>query len=123
MSAKADDAEPVFSITDLAQELDLTTRTIHFYEDGGLLRPARRGQQRVFSRADRTRLRLALPGNRLGWPLDNIREMIELYDTPNDERKQLTVISTFLAKAVKQMGQLKFLGMPVPEEIELPYRI
>lgn len=92
MNATASDQEPVFSIADLAQEMDITTRTIRFYEDKGLLRPARRGQQRIYSRADRTRLKLVLRGKRLGWPLDDIREMIELYDTPDGERKQLEIM-------------------------------
>ncbi len=112
MSAKADDVEPVFSITDLAQELDLTTRTIRFYEDRGLLRPARRGQQRVYSRADRTRLKLVLRGKRLGWPLDDIREMIELYDTPDGERKQLTVMLDKIAQSRATLLQQR-------EDIEL----
>ena len=92
MNASSSDFEPVFSIAELAQEMDITTRTIRFYEDKGLLRPTRRGQQRVYSRADRTRLKLVLRGKRLGWPLDDIREMIELYDTPDGERKQLEVM-------------------------------
>ena len=92
MNASSSDFEPVFSIADLALEMDITTRTIRFYEDKGLLRPTRRGQQRVYSRADRTRLKLVLRGKRLGWPLDDIREMIELYDTPDGERKQLEVM-------------------------------
>ena len=92
MNASSSDFDPVFSIADLAQEMDITTRTIRFYEDKGLLRPTRRGQQRVYSRADRTRLKLVLRGKRLGWPLDDIREMIELYDTPDGERKQLEVM-------------------------------
>lgn len=112
MSAKADDVEPVFSITDLAQELDLTTRTIRFYEDRGLLRPARRGQQRVYSRADRTRLKLVLRGKRLGWPLDDIREMIELYDTPDGERKQLMVMLDKIAQSRATLLQQR-------EDIEL----
>jgi len=112
MNAKADDIEPVFSITDLAQELDLTTRTIRFYEDRGLLRPARRGQQRVYSRADRTRLKLVLRGKRLGWPLDDIREMIELYDTPDGERKQLEVMLTRIAQSRATLLQQR-------EDIEL----
>ena len=99
MSANANDIEPVFSITDLAQELDLTTRTIRFYEDKGLLRPARRGQQRVYTRADKTRLKLVLRGKRLGWPLNDIKEMIELYDTPDGERKQLEVMLTKIAQS------------------------
>lgn len=112
MSAKANDVEPVFSITDLAQELDLTTRTIRFYEDRGLLRPARRGQQRIYSRADRTRLKLVLRGKRLGWPLDDIREMIELYDTPDGERKQLTVMLDKIAQSRATLLQQR-------EDIEL----
>ncbi len=92
MNASSSDSEPLLSITDLAQEMDITTRTIRYYEDKGLLRPTRRGQQRVYSRADRTRLKLVLRGKRLGWPLDDIREMIELYDTPDGERKQLEVM-------------------------------
>ena len=92
MNASSNDFEPVFSIADLALEMDITTRTIRFYEDKGLLRPTRRGQQRVYSRADRTRLKLVLRGKRLGWPLDDIREMIELYDTRDGERKQLEVM-------------------------------
>lgn len=86
------DTGTVFSITELAHEMDVTTRTIRFYEDKGLLNPARRGSQRVYSRADRTRLKLVLRGKRLGWPLDDIREMIELYDTPDGERRQLEVM-------------------------------
>ena len=66
MNASSSDFDPMFSIADLAQEMDITTRTIRFYEDKGLLRPTRRGQQRVYSRADRTRLKLVLRGKRLG---------------------------------------------------------
>nr|WP_271982214.1 MerR family DNA-binding transcriptional regulator [Granulosicoccus sp.] len=112
MSAKANDIEPVYSITDLAQELDLTTRTIRFYEDRGLLRPARRGQQRIYSRADKTRLKLVLRGKRLGWPLDDIREMIELYDSPDGERKQLEVMLTKIAQSRATLLQQR-------EDIEL----
>ncbi|MDB4223452.1 MerR family DNA-binding transcriptional regulator [Granulosicoccus sp.] len=104
--------EPVYSITDLAQELDLTTRTIRFYEDRGLLRPARRGQQRIYSRADKTRLKLVLRGKRLGWPLDDIREMIELYDSPDGERKQLEVMLTKIAQSRATLLQQR-------EDIEL----
>lgn len=112
MSANVNDIEPVYSITELAQELDLTTRTIRFYEDRGLLRPARRGQQRVYSRADKTRLKLVLRGKRLGWPLDDIREMIELYDSPDGERKQLEVMLTKIAQSRSTLLQQR-------EDIEL----
>jgi DNA-binding transcriptional MerR regulator len=81
-----------WTITELSREFGITTLTIRFYEDRGLLRPARRGQQRIYSRSDRTRLKLVLRGKRLGWPLDDIREMIELYETPDGEQKQLNLM-------------------------------
>jgi len=86
------DQDTNYSIAELAKEFDITTRTIRFYEDKQLLKPARRGQQRVYSRADRTRLKLVLRGKRLGWPLDDIREMINMYDAPGGEEKQLRVM-------------------------------
>jgi DNA-binding transcriptional MerR regulator len=91
MSANEADQQ-TYTITELAREFDITTRTIRFYEDKQLLTPKRRGQQRIYSRTDRTRLKLVLRGKRLGWPLDDIREMIYMYDTPGGEEKQLLVM-------------------------------
>ena len=62
-AAKVREAERTYSITDLAQEFDLTTRAIRFYEDQGLLSPARRGQTRVYAPRDRTRLKLITADN------------------------------------------------------------
>jgi len=81
-----------FSIGDLAREFDLTTRTIRYYEDKLLLQPMRRGQQRIYSRADRTRLKLILRGKRLGWNLDEIFEVIQLYTSPDGEKRQLEMM-------------------------------
>jgi DNA-binding transcriptional MerR regulator len=78
-----------YSISDLAREFDVTTRTIRFYEDQGLLSPSRAGATRVFSNRDRVRLKLALRGKRLGFSLAEIRELFELYDVSRDEKKQL----------------------------------
>ncbi len=88
-----------FTITELAREFEITTRTIRFYEDRQLLKPTRRGQQRIYSRADRTRLKLVLRGKRFGWPLDEIHQMIRLYDTPNGEAKQLNVMLERIAQS------------------------
>ena len=88
MAQSADD-NVTFSISDLAREFDITPRTIRFWEDQGLLFPHREGQTRVFSRRDRTRLKLALRGKRLGLSLARIKEMIEMYDTARDESSQL----------------------------------
>jgi DNA-binding transcriptional MerR regulator len=69
-----------YSISELAGEFNVTTRTLRFYEDKGILSPARRGLARVYSERDRVRLRLALRGKRLGFSLDDCREIIEMYD-------------------------------------------
>lgn len=81
-----------YSISDLAQEFDLTTRAIRFYEDMGLLQPERQGaggRTRVYSPRDRTRLRLTLRAKRLGLSLVEAKEIIELYDSPRDTGVQL----------------------------------
>ncbi|HHQ4660110.1 MULTISPECIES: MerR family transcriptional regulator [Aeromonas] len=78
-----------FSISELAREFDITTRSIRFYEDQGLLNPAREGQTRVYSKQDRVRLKLTLRGKRLGFSLAEIRELFDLYDADKSSRTQL----------------------------------
>ncbi len=70
-----------YSIAELAREFDVTHRAIRFYEDEGLLSPARDGTRRVYSKRDWVRLKLILRGKRLGFSLAEIREMLELYDS------------------------------------------
>lgn len=93
-----------YSITDLAREFGVTTRTIRHYEEQGLLSPARDGTSRIFSNRDRVRLKLALRGKRLGFSLNEIRELFELYDLAKDEKKQL---EEFLAKLEKRRALLE----------------
>lgn len=93
-----------FTISELAKEFDVTTRTIRFYEDQGLLSPAREGTTRVFSARDRVRLKLALRGKRLGFSLAEIRELFELYDVSRDEHKQL---EEFLGKLERRRARLE----------------
>ncbi len=81
-----------YSITDLAREFDITTRAIRFYEDQGLLAPSREGAsglRRVYSARDRTRLKLTLRGKRLGFSLSEIKQLLDLYETPLDTMPQL----------------------------------
>lgn len=78
-----------FTITELAQEFDVTTRAIRFYEDQGLLSPRRKGQQRIYSPRDRTRLKLILRGKRLGFSLGEVGEIVEIYDSKPGETGQL----------------------------------
>ncbi|MEM9604146.1 MAG: MerR family transcriptional regulator [Pseudomonadota bacterium] len=81
--------EPTHSISELAREFDVTTRTIRFYEEKGYLNPSRDGRKRVYSRRDRTHLRLLLRGRRLGWSLEDTWELISLYDSEEGEAAQL----------------------------------
>lgn len=81
-----------YSISDLAKEFDITTRTIRFYEDKGLLSPSRQGQMRIYSAGDRTILKLILRGKRLGFSLDQSREIIKMYDPSSNNRDQLTAL-------------------------------
>lgn len=93
-----------FTISELAREFGVTTRTIRFYEDQGLLSPTREGINRVFSPRDRVRLKLALRGKRLGFSLAEIRELFELYDVSRDEHKQL---EEFLSRLERRRTQLE----------------
>ncbi len=84
-----------FKISELANEFNLTTRSIRFYEDMGLIHPNREGKNRVYHRRDKVRLQLILRGKRLGFSLAEIRELFELYDTSQSNtqlNKMLTMI-------------------------------
>jgi DNA-binding transcriptional MerR regulator len=93
-----------YTISQLAAEFDVTTRTIRFYEDQGLISPKREGSVRIFSVRDRVRLKLALRGKRLGFSLAEIRELFELYDVSRDERKQL---EEFLTRLERRRARLE----------------
>lgn len=90
-----------YTIAELAREFDLTTRAIRFYEDHGLLSPAREGQggrSRVYSARDRTRLRLTLRGKRLGLTLSEIKGIVDMYDSPRDSAAQMQRFLEVLAR-------------------------
>ena len=109
-----------YTITDLAREFDITPRAIRFYEDQGLLAPSREGsgKSRVYTTRDRTRLKLTLRGKRLGLTLSDIRELIDMYESPRDEAAQLAkflqVLGTHRAQLEQQQvdieAQLKEIG-------------
>ncbi len=81
--------ESFYLITDLTKEFGVTTRTLRFYEDRDLLTPVRRGRRRLYRPRDRTRLRLILRGKRLGLTLDEIAEILDLFDRPSGESQQI----------------------------------
>lgn len=99
-----------YSIAQLAKEFDVTTRTIRFYEDKGLISPERRGQRRVYHPRDRVRLQLVMRGKRLGFSLEEIREMIDLYDADPTEAAQLNL---FLAKLRERRASLELQRMDI----------
>ena len=78
-----------YTISDLASEFGVTTRTIRFYEEKGYLNPKREGTRRIYSTPDRTSLRLILRGKRLGLTLDETADLIKMYGSPSGNRQQL----------------------------------
>jgi DNA-binding transcriptional MerR regulator len=86
-----------YTITELASEFDVTARAIRFYEDVGLLTPQRAGRNRVYSAGDRTRLKLTLRGKRLGLSLQEIKQLVDLYDADSGSRQQLEAFIAVLA--------------------------
>ncbi|QDS35322.1 MerR family transcriptional regulator [Brevibacillus brevis] len=90
MSREGIQKDESWTISDLAQQLDVSTRTIRYYEELGLIFPSRTEKgSRYYNRKDRVRLRLILRGKRFGFSLDQIHEMIELFDEDRTGRAQL----------------------------------
>ncbi len=87
-----------WTISELAREFDVTPRTIRFYEDQGIVSAAREGRKRMFGPRDRTRLKLALRGKRLGLQLSEILTLIDMYDGPGDTEVQLRQYLAVLAQ-------------------------
>ncbi|WP_297796450.1 MerR family DNA-binding transcriptional regulator [uncultured Marinobacter sp.] len=97
-----------YSISELAKEFDVTTRSVRFYEDQGLLKPSRRGQTRIFSSKDRVRLKLILRGKRMGFSLAETKELFDLWDeTLTGNEKQLLKMLTILDNKRAQLEQQK----------------
>jgi DNA-binding transcriptional MerR regulator len=83
-----------YTISELASEFDVTTRTIRFYEEKGFLKPRRDGTRRIYSSSDRTKLRLILRGKRLGLSLDESAEIVLMYGSTQNNRMQLEKLLT-----------------------------
>ncbi|MFZ2102942.1 MAG: MerR family DNA-binding transcriptional regulator [Oricola sp.] len=97
-------SEPTYRIGELSSEFDVTLRTLRFYEDKGLLSPRRVGNTRLYSRADRGRLKLILLGKRVGLSLLDVKEVLDLYNASGDNQRQITVA---LEKGEEQMRVLQ----------------
>ncbi len=94
-----------YTISELAKEFDISTRTIRYYEEVGLLSPKRTsGNQRIFTRKDRAKLKLILRGKRLGFSLEEIKEMIEMYDVAG-EPEQIRLTLKYGDKKLKEIEE------------------
>jgi DNA-binding transcriptional MerR regulator len=94
-----------YSISDLSKEFDITTRSIRFYEDQGLISPARKGQTRIYNQRDKVRLRLILRGKRLGFSLAETGRLFELYDVDKTSATQLISIITLIQNKKSDLKQ------------------
>jgi DNA-binding transcriptional MerR regulator len=97
------DTEPLFSITELAQELGMTARAIRFYESKGLVTPRRAGMTRVYTHRERARLLIILRGKRLGFTLAEIQEYLDLYDVDPTHTSQAKLLLEGVRQRIDQM--------------------
>ena len=96
-----------YTISDLASEFDITTRTIRFYEEKDLLSPQRQGTKRLYNQADRVKLRLIIRGKRLGLTLEESKLIIDMYDPSGGNEQQLqALISQVRHKRAQLQEQL-----------------
>ena len=90
--------DKVYTVGELASEHDVSTRSLRFYEEQGLLNPLRRGRTRFFTQKDRVRLKLVLRGKRLGFSLAEIKEIVLMYDAEPGETGQLKLLINTIAE-------------------------
>ena len=100
-----DNKSITYSIGCLAKEFDITTRSIRFYEDQGLLSPLRKGQTRIYSQRDRVRLKLILRGKRVGFSLAETGRLFELYDADRTSATQLETMMVLIDQKKSDLNQ------------------
>ncbi len=96
-----------FSIRDLTRDFGVSARALRFYEEKGLLAPQRRGDQRLYTRRDRARLRYVLMGKSVGFSLEDVREMLDLYDLRDGQVTQLRVALGKFQERIRQLERQK----------------
>jgi len=98
-------AREYYTITELTREFEISTRTLRFYEDEGLVQPFRRGRTRLYRPGDRHVIRQVLRGRRLGFTIEEIREIIHMYREPPGEVGQLTLLITRIEEKRESLRQ------------------
>jgi DNA-binding transcriptional MerR regulator len=94
-----------YTITELTREFGISTRTLRFYEDEGLILPVRRGRTRLFRPSDRHLLRQILRGRRLGFSINEIREIVQMYKEPPGEAGQLRLLIRRIEEKREELRQ------------------
>lgn len=111
--------QKTYSIGELAQEFDTTTRAIRFYEDQGMISPERAGQKRIYSPADRITIKLIMRGKRLGFSLAESKELIELYNAEGDNRAQhervLEQVNASRERLLQQKADIEIMLLELEE--------
>jgi DNA-binding transcriptional MerR regulator len=95
----------IYTISDLAQQFDITTRAIRFYESEGLLSPEREGQKRLYHQKDYITLKLILRGKRLGWSLAESRDLIQMYGSGKSNQEQYQKVLEKVQESRKRLQQ------------------
>ena len=104
-----------YTIGELANEFDVTSRALRLYEESDLLSPKREGTKRIYSERDRVRLRLILRAKRLGWSLAEVKEIFDLYDSSHGEEAQLVLL---LDKLKERRKFLKMQQQDIENSLE-----
>ncbi len=116
-------SDDLMTIREMCDAFDVTPRTLRFYESKELLFPIRDGQKRLFTRRDRGRLKLILRGKRFGFSLEDIRQLLDLYDLGDQQRTQLTrtldVAERRMAEMRRQRDELDTAIAELDEQIAL----
>lgn len=111
----ADKHSRTYTIGELANEFDVTSRALRLYEESDLLAPKREGTKRIYAERDRVRLRLILRAKRLGWSLAEVKEIFDLYDSSHGEEAQLLLL---LAKLDERRKFLKMQQQDIEFSLE-----
>ena len=106
------DEKTEYTISDLAKEFEITSRSIRHYEDEKLITPLRRGVHRIYNTRDRVRLQLILRGKRLGFSLAEIKEIIDIYGMEGEQKQTerlLELIKVRRDSLKQQLKDIKYL--------------
>jgi DNA-binding transcriptional MerR regulator len=113
----------LMTIREMCDAFDVTPRTLRFYEQKELLFPIREGQKRLFTRRDRARLKLILRGKRFGFSLEEIRQLLDLYDAGDQQQTQLTrayeIAHTRLSEMERQRAELDAAISELREQLSM----